>query len=216
MLEFRRVTKAYRTRGGPVTLIGDLTLHLPRGARIAILGRNGAGKSTLLGLAAGTVLPDGGHVRRRGRLSWPMGFAGGFAPDMTGEQNARFVARVYGVDTRALVAHVEEFAELGPYLRMPVRTYSAGMRARLAFGLSMGIAFDCYLVDEITAVGDAGFRQRALEAFETRLEDAGLLMVSHSFATLRQYCREALLLDGGRVTHFRDLDQGIRAYEALG
>src|SRR5690606_21100756 len=127
---------------------------------IAVIGRNGAGKSTLLRLVAGTLRPDRGEIRRHGRVSWPMGFSGAFHPALTGRQNARFVARIYGVDTDRLVADVADFAELGEFLDMPFQTYSAGMRARLAFGVSLAVSFDCYLVDEITAVGDAAFQDK--------------------------------------------------------
>ena len=129
----------------------DFSLALPKGAKVGVLGRNGAGKTTLLGMIAGTVQPDSGRIRRHASISWPLGFSGSFHPDLTGAQNARFVARIYGVDTDSLIAYVDDFAELGDFMDMPVRSYSAGMRARLAFGMSMGVAFDWYLVDEITA-----------------------------------------------------------------
>ena len=151
---------------------------LPGGAKVGLLGRNGAGKTTLLGMVAGTVRPETGEIRRHGAVSWPLGFGGTFHGDLTGAQNVRFVARIYGMDTDALVAYVAEFSELGEFMNMPVRTYSSGMRARLAFGMSMGVAFDWYLVDEITAVGDANFRKKSLKVFRNRLGDAGMLMVS--------------------------------------
>ena len=213
MIEFRHVSKAYRTRGKPKVLLNDFSLVLPKGATVGILGRNGAGKTTLLGMIAGTVRPDAGTIRRRAMISWPLGFSGSFHADLTGAQNVRFVARIYGADTDALVAYVEDFAELGDFMDMPVRSYSSGMRARLAFGMSMGIAFDWYLVDEITAVGDAAFRKKCLAAFSTRLKEAGMLMISHSPATIRSYCRSGLVLEGGEVTYFEDVEAAIAQHE---
>jgi capsular polysaccharide transport system ATP-binding protein len=213
MIEFRHVSKAYRTRGKPKVLLNDFSLVLPKGATVGVLGRNGAGKSTLLGMIAGTVKPDAGSIRRKAMISWPLGFSGSFHSDLTGAQNVRFVARIYGADTDALVAYVEDFAELGDFMDMPVRSYSSGMKARLAFGMSMGIAFDWYLVDEITAVGDAAFRKKCLAVFRTRLKDAGMLMISHSPATIRSYCNSGLVLEGGEVTYFEDVEAAIAQHE---
>lgn len=214
MIEFIHVSKSYRTRHRPKVLLNDFSLILPRGATVGVLGRNGAGKSTLLGMVAGTVRPDAGEIRRHASISWPLGFAGSFHPDLTGAQNVRFVARIYGADTDSLVAYVEDFAELGDFLDMPVRAYSSGMKARLAFGMSMGMAFEWYLVDEITAVGDAAFRAKALAAFKTRLGDAGMLMTSHSPGVIRAYCSSGLVLEGGAATFYEDVEEAIAQHEA--
>jgi capsular polysaccharide transport system ATP-binding protein len=213
MIEFRNVSKAYATHGRPKVILDGLTLSLPAGAKIGVLGRNGAGKSTVIGMISGTVKPDSGEIRRHAAISWPLGFAGSFAGDLSGAQNVRFVARIYGVDTDALVAYVEDFAELGEFMDMPVRSYSSGMKARLAFGMSMGIAFDWYLVDEITAVGDANFRRKSLSVFKHRLKDAGLLMVSHSTDTIRAYCTSGLVLEDGQATYYPDIKAAIAAHQ---
>ena len=173
MIEFRDVSKHYLTPHGRKVVLDRFTLALPNGAKIGVLGRNGAGKSTFIGMIAGVVQPNTGEIRRTGEISWPLGFSGSFAADLTGAQNIRFVARIYGIDTDALVDYVQDFAELGDFMSMPVRAYSSGMKARLAFGLSMGIAFDWYLVDEITAVGDAAFRKKSLSVFKHRLRELG-------------------------------------------
>lgn len=214
MIEFRNVSKHYNTGGGRKVLLDRLNLTLPPGSKVALLGRNGAGKSTMIGMIAGTVKLNSGEILRRGTVSWPLGFAGSFAMDLTGVQNARFVARIYGADTDALVDYVADFSELGDFMRMPVRSYSAGMRARLAFGLSMALEFDWYLVDEITAVGDAQFRKKSLSVFRDRLKDSGLIMVSHAYATLREYCTSGLVLENGQATWFDDVDVAILQHEA--
>jgi capsular polysaccharide transport system ATP-binding protein len=194
-------------------VLDDLSLTLPAGTRLGVLGRNGAGKSTLLSMIGGTSRPSGGEIRRHAAISWPLGFGGTFHPDLTGAQNARFVARIYGVDTDALVAYVEAFAELGDFMDMPVRSYSSGMKARLAFGMSMGIHFDWYLVDEITAVGDARFRRKSLAVFKSKLRDAGLLMVSHSISTIRTYCTSGLVLEAGQATFYPDVADAVDAHQ---
>lgn len=214
MIEFRNVSKHFNTRGGRKVLLRGLNLSLPSGSKVALLGRNGAGKSTMIGMIAGTVKLNGGEILRRGSVSWPLGFAGSFAMDLTGVQNARFVARIYGADTDDLVNYVAEFSELGEFMRMPVRSYSAGMRARLAFGLSMALSFDWYLVDEITAVGDAQFRKKSLAVFRDRLKDSGLIMVSHANATLREYCTSGIVLEGGNAVYFDDIEEAIALHEA--
>jgi capsular polysaccharide transport system ATP-binding protein len=213
VIEFSHVSKHYLTTHGRKVVLDDLTLTLPPGAKVGVLGRNGAGKSTLLGMISGTVRPDAGRIHRHTSISWPLGFSGSFAADLTGAQNVRFVARIYGIDSEMLVAYVQDFAELGDFLDMPVRSYSSGMKARLAFGMSMGIAFDWYLVDEITAVGDTAFKRKSLSVFKHRLKDAGLLMVSHSTNTIRSYCTSGLVLEGGRARYFADVDEAVAVHE---
>ena len=213
MIEFLGVSKSYPTQAGRKVILDRLTLTLRTGAKVGVLGRNGAGKSTLLGMIAGTVRPDAGSIRRHGAISWPLGFGGSFHPELTGAQNVRFVARIYGVDTDALVAYVEDFAELGEFMDMPVRSYSSGMRARLAFGMSMGIAFDWYLVDEITAVGDSRFKRKSLAVFRSRLSQSGLLMTSHSAETIRSYCTSGLVLEHGAALFCEDVEEAIDLHE---
>jgi len=215
MIQFRNVTKFYQLKGEKRTIVSNLSLTLEKGHSLGLLGRNGAGKSTLLKLISGSLAPDRGEILRKGRISWPLGFAGGFHPALTGIQNTRFVARIYGVDTDELVAYVEEFAELGPFLKMPVNTYSSGMKARLAFGVSMGIAFDYYLVDEITAVGDVEFKRKCQKVFENRLSGSDVIMVSHTPETIRKFCSVAAILEKGEVRYFDDVNEGIKVYERM-
>ena len=213
MIEFRNVSKYYLTPTRRKVVLDRLDLTLPDGAKVGVLGRNGAGKSTLLGMVAGIVQPDSGKIRRPAAISWPLGLGGSFSPTLTGTQNVRFVARIYGMDTDALIAYVADFAELGDFMDMPVRTYSSGMKARLGFGMSMGIAFDWYLVDELTAVGDSRFKKKSLAVFKDRLKDAGLMMTSHSANTIRSYCTSGLVLENGQARFFPDVREAIEVHE---
>ncbi|MBP7003144.1 ABC transporter ATP-binding protein [Amaricoccus sp.] len=214
MIEFRDVSKHYLTPTSRKVIVDRLSLRLPAGSKVGLLGRNGAGKTTLLSMVAGTAPPASGEILRRGAISWPLGFGVSFHPDLTGKQNARFVARIYGVDTDALVDYVADFAEIGEFMDMPVRSYSSGMKARLAFGMAMGMEFDWYLVDEITAVGDSRFRRKSLAVFKSRLKDAGLLMVSHNPGTIRDYCTSGLVIENGRAEFFPDVREAIARHEA--
>lgn len=214
MIRLERVHKSYRVLDGRRTVLDDASLDLPSGRSVGILGRNGAGKSTLIRLLAGTELPDRGRVVRRRRVSFPLGFSGTFHPHLSGRENVRFLARVYGADRVRTLRFVEEFAELGDYMRMPVATLSSGMRAKLAFGTCLAIPFDTYLIDEVTAVGDARFQARCLQAFEARAGAADVILVSHDLRTIRAYCDAGGVLAGGRLNLFSDLEDAIAAADA--
>lgn len=199
-----------------MTVVANNIHHVfPSGESIALLGRNGAGKSTLLSMIAGTVRPDSGEIIRKGRISYPVGFAGSFHPDLTGAQNARFVARIYGADSDQLVEFVRNFAALGHHFHMPFRGYSSGMRSRLAFGVSMGIPFDTYLVDEVTSVGDAAFRKRSHAIFMHRMKTAGAIVVSHSTATMKAMCTSGAVLENGRLFYYERVERAIEHYEDM-
>lgn len=215
MIQFDRLTKGFWIRDDFIPVIRELTLTLPTGKSLALLGGNGAGKSTLLELIAGTQKPDSGSVWSDGTISWPVGFGGSFHPHLTGAQNTRFLARVYGVDTDELMDFVEDFAELGKHFHMPIRTYSSGMRSRLGFGISMGIPFDTYLVDEVTAVGDARFRRKSKALFRDRMQRSSAILVNHNLRELREYCDAAIVLERGKLTPFDDLEEAIEHHEAL-
>ncbi|MBB6162444.1 MULTISPECIES: ABC transporter ATP-binding protein [Rhizobium] len=214
MIRLERATKEVRMKGVRKMILDDVSVTFPRGKSIGLLGRNGAGKSTLLQIIAGTLELDRGRVIRQGKISWPLGFQGSFQGNLSGEQNVRFVARIYGVDTDELVAYVAEFAELGQFYHAPVRTYSSGMKARLAFGVSMGINFDYYLVDEITAVGDTNFKRKSQQTFKEKLSDSDVIMVSHSTGTLRDYCQTGIVLENGQMTYYDDINEAIAVHES--
>lgn len=215
MIRFENLTKSFRLRGERKVVIDNLNLTLPTGRSLALLGRNGAGKSTLLQMIAGTMRPDSGRIFSDGTLSWPVGFGGSFHGELTGAQNIRFIARIYGVDTRQLMDFVEDFAELGKSFHMPVRSYSSGMRSRLTFGASMGIHFDTYLVDEVTAVGDAVFKRKSRAVFVDRMKYSSAIMVSHSMSQLREFCDSGIVLENGQMQYFDDLEEAIETHLAI-
>ena len=213
MIRLENLTKIYYTDGRRKLVADRLNAVFPTGASVGLLGRNGSGKSTLLRMIAGTALPTSGRIVSDGTISWPVGFAGSFHPDLTGAQNVRFVARIYGVDTDALVDYVADFAELGDSYRAPFGTYSSGMRSRLAMGCSMGIHFDTYLVDEVTSVGDAEFREKSQRVFADRMQRSSAIVVSHSMPMIRRLCNMGAVLDRARLTVFDNIDDAIAYHE---
>lgn len=215
MIRFENLNKGFWVRGEYRRIIQNLSMELPQGRALGLLGRNGAGKSTLLQIIAGTMQPSSGRVICDGRVSWPIGGANSFHRDLTGLQNTRFLARVYGVDSNELVAFVEDFAEIGRHFHMPLRSYSSGMRSRLAFGVAMGIPFDIYLVDEVTAVGDAQFKRKSRALFRARMAQAGAIMVSHSMSEMSSYCDSGLVVNEGRLEYYDDIKIAIARHEAL-
>jgi capsular polysaccharide transport system ATP-binding protein len=215
VIEFRNLTKGFYVRGEYHPVLAGLNLILPTGKSLALLGGNGAGKSTLLQLVSGTLRPDEGEVISEGSISWPVGQAGSFHKELTGVQNTRFLARVYGVDSDELVDFVEDFAEIGKHFYMPIRTYSSGMKSRLSFGISMGIPFDTYLVDEATATGDARFRKKSRAFFRDRIATASAIMVSHNLSELKEFCDAGILLHQGQIFYFDDLAEAVARHTAL-
>lgn len=214
MIELHDVTKAYPTHAGDHVVLDRITATFPARTSVGVLGPNGAGKSTLMRILAGAEQPDTGRVVRHGRVSWPIGFAGGFNGSLSGEENCRFVARVYGADVDEVVEFARGFAEIGKYFHMPIRSYSSGMKARLAFGMSMAIDFDTYLVDEVTAVGDATFQKKCKDAFAARRERSSVIIVSHNLKTIQSYAQTYALLRRGKLQFFDDLAQIKRLYKA--
>ncbi|HKM72338.1 MAG TPA: ABC transporter ATP-binding protein [Stellaceae bacterium] len=196
-------------------MLDNVNVTLESGHNFGILGVNGAGKSTLIRLLAGSEMPDRGAVRRYSRVSFPLGFGGTFHGALSGRENVTFVARVYGAEVRAVTEYVEGFAELGEYFHMPVNTYSAGMRARLAFATCLAIDFDVYLIDEVTEVGDQRFRRKCAEAFRERTLRSDIILVTHNVHTLRQYCDRGAILDNGELTLFDDIGMALGRYHRM-
>ncbi len=216
MIELRGLTKSYPTRQGRRYVFRDLTFTFPPGSNIGLIGRNGAGKTTLLRLLGGIDQPDHGLVATDRRISWPVGLSGGFQANLTARDNVQFVCRVhgaYGEALRSKVRFVQDFAEIGDYFDLPMRSFSSGMRSRVAFGLSMAFDFDYYLIDEVMAVGDAQFRAKSKEVLMDRLKRANVILTSHNMADIRLYCNIVLHVTQGRVQVHEDVESGIRAYQ---
>lgn len=215
MIRLDNLSKTFRMKGRRKTVADGICATFPSRTAVALLGRNGAGKSSLLRMIAGTLSPDRGRVITTGRISWPVGFAGSFHGDLSGAQNTRFIARIHALDTDDFAARVGEFADLGTHFYLPVKTYSAGMRSRLAFAVSMAIPFDTYLVDEVTSVGDAAFKRRSEAVFAERLQNSGAIIVSHALGMVKRLCQEAAVLEEGKLTYYRDVDEAIAHHQAL-
>jgi capsular polysaccharide transport system ATP-binding protein len=200
---------------GRKRVFDHLDLTIGAGERIGILGRNGAGKTTLIKLIGGVELPTSGRVERRMSVSWPLGFGGGFQGSLTGYDNARFIARIYGREYSDIRDYVEEFTELGRQLKMPVKTYSSGMKARLAFALSLAIEFDCYLIDEVILVGDQNFQRKCHDELFGKRGDRALVLASHSIEVIREYCSRAMVLSHGKATLYDNVEEALEIYSAL-
>lgn len=215
MIKLDSVFKFYRARGSTKIILDHVSMSFRSGTSYGILGINGAGKSTTMRLLAGTELPNSGKIKRTARISWPLGFGQGLHASMTGRENVQFVARIYGQDPRKAVAFVEDFAEIGAYMDEPYKNYSSGMAQRLAFGLSMAIDFECYLIDEVTAVGDARFQARCNDEFAKRRARSDIIMISHSMDMIRNYCSRVVVLAHGIVYEFSNVDDAIELYNKL-
>jgi capsular polysaccharide transport system ATP-binding protein len=208
------VCKSYATRAGRYVVLNGISMQLERGEKLGILGRNGSGKSTLIRLISGAALPTSGRITRAMSVSWPLAFGGGFQGSLTGLDNLRFICRVYGADIEAAKPFVEEFSELGHFLREPVKNYSSGMRARLVFALSMAIEFDCFLIDEVIAVGDTRFHEKCQKELFGRRGDRAMIMVSHDIHNLRDHCKRACVLHDGILHRFADVASAYEFYQS--
>lgn len=213
MTELRNLSKTYRLNGIEKVVARDISFTFPPGECVALMGANGAGKSTMLRMIAGTLQPDRGEIIRRGSVSWPVGFAGSFHGDLTGAQNVKFVARIYGVDTDEMVAFTSDFARLGSHFHLPVRTYSSGMKSRLAFGMSMAVRFDTYLIDEVTAVGDGAFKAKSELMLQERLKHSGAVFVSHAPEQMERLCTSGVVMQNGRFFYYARVQKAIEHYQ---
>lgn len=216
MIKIENLTKSYRTPTGRHYVFKDLNIEIPSGKSVAFIGRNGAGKSTLLRMIGGIDRPDSGKIITNKTISWPVGLAGGFQGSLTGRENVKFVARLYAKqeELKEKIEFVEEFAELGKYFDMPIKTYSSGMRSRLGFGLSMAFKFDYYIVDEVTAVGDARFKEKCAQLFKERHKETSFLMVSHSLNSLKEFCDVAIVFKNSYIIgYYENVQSGIDEYK---
>ncbi|HAV37570.1 MAG TPA: ABC transporter ATP-binding protein [Massilia sp.] len=215
MIIVEDVHKRYRTEHGPGKwVLSGVSFTIPKNVNVGLVGRNGAGKSTLLRLIGGIDTPNRGRIERQCRVSWPMGFGGGLQGSLTGRQNAKFVCRILGHehDMAERIAFMQDFAEIGSSFDEPVKTYSSGMKSRLQFAMSLAFDFDVYISDEVTSTGDAAFRSKANKAFRDLTDRAGLIMVSHSDSTLREFCSAGIWLHEGQAHWFDDIEDALKHY----
>ena len=214
MISVKNVEKKYFTRNGVRHVLSDINFRIKKGEKIGILGKNGAGKSTLIRLLSGVEPPTSGEIIRNMSISWPLAFSGAFQGSLTGMDNLRFICRIYGIDIAKAKTFVEDFSELGEYLYEPVKKYSSGMKARLAFAISLSVEFDCYLIDEVIAVGDSRFTAKCkYELFEKR-KDRSIILVSHSPAAIKEYCDNAMVLEQGKIYKFENIDEAYKFYNS--
>lgn len=217
MITANNITKHYRVKGKKKVVFENLNLQLPKDGRLALLGPNGAGKSTLLRVLCGIEQPNSGSITRTSSISWPVGLGRGFIPTLTGRENVKFVCRLFNAtreQTKARIQYVSEFADIGSYFDMPLITYSNGMRARVAFGLSMAFDFDYYVIDEVMAVGDPSFKQKCRVLLNQKLKGKGLIMVSHAMGDVRKFCDQGLYLNNGVLQYESDIDKLIKMYQS--
>lgn len=219
MIRLDNVTKFFKTKkGGKKYILKNVSMIIPEGVNVGILGINGAGKSTFLRILGGIDFPNSGKVISNKTFSWPMGLAGGFQGSMTGRQNVKFVARIFGRDNKEIkeiIEFVKDFSELGDYFDMPIKTYSSGMKSRLNFGLSLAFDFDYILIDETLSVGDSRFKKKSKEALMKKIEKSNVLMVSHSMNDLKNICDVGIVLNNGNITYFDDINDAIKIYQEL-
>lgn len=215
MIELRDVTKSYKTLHGYTHVLNGVNLQVQRGEKVAILGRNGAGKSTMVRLISGAERPNSGEIIRNMSVSWPLAFGGAFQNSLTGIDNMRFICRIYDVDPTGKIEYIDHFSELGKYLREPVRNYSSGMRARLAFAISMVVEFDCFLIDEVIAVGDARFHEKCHEELFVKRADRAMVIISHDAPYVRDHCSKIGILHDGDLRMFDDIDAGYEYYRSV-
>lgn len=202
-------------KSGKRKVLDNINLTISPGEKIGILGKNGAGKSTLIRILSGAEEPSSGGIVRDMNISWPLAFSGTFQGSLTGADNVRFVCRVYNTDYKRAMEMVDSFAELGKYLYEPVKVYSSGMRARLAFAISLAVDFDCYLIDEVISVGDASFHHKCqIELFEKRAHKA-MVIVSHELHNIREHCDRVAILNNGILNMFEDIEAAIALYNTL-
>lgn len=212
MIKLINVNKKYPVRSGSRTVLNNINLTVNEGEKIGILGKNGAGKSTLIRLISEAEQPSSGKIIRDMSISWPIAFGGGFQGSLTGIDNIYFICRIYGIDTKKVLPFIEDFTELGKYLQEPIKKYSSGMRARLAFAISMAVEFDCFLIDEIVAVGDHSFQEKCHhELFEKR-RDRAMIIVSHDIHYIKEHCTRASVLKDGNLTNFEDIESAYSFY----
>ena len=213
MIKLININKSYPIKGGEREILKNINLTIHRGEKVGILGRNGAGKSTLIRIISEAEYPNSGEVIRDMSISWPIAFGGGFQGSLTGVDNVYFICRVYGISAESVMPFIQEFTDLGQYLKEPIKKYSSGMRARLAFAISMAVEFDCFLIDEIVAVGDQRFHEKCNQELFVKRADRAKIIVSHDPHYIREHCTRASVLDRGTLVNFDNVDEAFEFYQ---
>lgn len=214
MMKLENIVKTYPLGGGYKVVLDHINFKIDKGEKVGILGRNGAGKSTLIRLISEAEQATSGSIVRDMSISWPIAFGGGFQGSLTGVDNVYFISRIYGLDPKKVLPFIEEFAELGKYIREPIKKYSSGMRARLAFAISMAVEFDCFLIDEVVAVGDQRFHEKCHNELFLKRADRAKILVSHDINFIRTYCSRASVLHEGKLFNFEELETALDFYQS--
>lgn len=213
-IELVNISKTYVTLGKRKTVFRNFSLSIPKGLNLGVIGANGSGKSTLMGMIAGGIQPDTGRIVRDMTVSWPVGNGAAINAALTGVVNCRFIARLYGKNPDDIVRFVADFSELGEYMDWPVKTFSSGMRSRLAFALSMAIDFDCTLVDEGMGAGDQFFRSKSERLIEERKKRSSFVLVTHNLGEVQRLCDRVLVLGGPEPELSDDVSNRVDQYIA--
>ncbi len=214
MLEFENVSKSFWTGKTRKVILDRASFRVERGRSLGILAPNGTGKTTIINMMAGLEKPDEGTIRKTSRVSFPLGFMGGVVSKHTARENARFIARLYGLDPDYVEAFSRWLCGIEEYFDMPVGTYSSGMKARFTFSLLLAMEFDIYLIDEgMPSTTDVEFNRKAGSILADRLKTATVIVVSHQAATLEKFCRSAAVLRNGRLHMFDTLEEAKRMYD---
>jgi len=219
MIEVKNISKSYFVKGKRITILKNINFKIENNESIALLGKNGAGKSTLIRIIGGMELPDTGSIKKDCSISWPVGFAIGFQGSLSAKENAEFVARIYHSNKKSeikkIVQKVYEFADIGEYFYMPFKTYSSGMKGRVSFALSLAINFDVYLLDELTATGDAAFKKKCKTAIKSLYKKSSFIIATHDLTNLKEYCQRALLIHKKTISVYTDVEEALHQHKKL-
>lgn len=213
MIQLQNISKSFLTQLGKNQVLKDVNLDLEQGEKVAVLGSNGSGKSTLVRIISGIALPDTGDIQSDMSISWPLGLSGGYQGSLTGIDNLKFLCRIYKADYESTIEFVRSFTDLGHFLNEPIKTYSSGMKAKFGFAASMAIDFDCYLIDEVLAVGDSQFQKKCHDQLFGQKADRSLLLVSHQEKIIREYCQKAYVLHNKTLHPFKSIDDAFKYYK---
>ena len=213
MIALVNASRVQRSAHGTAVILQPTTLGFPARARVGILAAAGSGKSSLARLFAGLEPPDTGHVVTQGRVSWPMGFAGGFHPELTAADNIALLAQIVGADPAPCIAFCASFGDLTPVMNRPVKTFSPIARATLAFSFSLAVPCDTYIADEVTGAGSDLMRRKCDAMLDRRLQTAGLILLSRNPGQIRKYCQSFFALIQGRLLPCRSVDIAATALQ---